>query len=247
MPNLILDNTQQPQITKDLVVINDSQLLSLFGEQSFDEFHVDQVNFDIAYYASKIIKLNGLLYTKEDNKDLLEASGLYFYRKDESYIYQRRSFQEQRIVKQEQIQNAFGYYDYIEQKYINNAFQMVNEKEQQETIDEDELLNDGVQVKQIESCATKPRACTNCTCGRKELEDAQDKDQLLKQLETGKVESSCGSCYLGDAFRCANCPYRGLPAFKQGEIIQVKKDDQINDQVEAPQIQESQGVVKIKL
>lgn len=34
-------------------------------------------------------------------------------------------------------------------------------------------------------------------------------EQLVKQLEKGDIKSSCGSCYLGDAFRCASCPYKG--------------------------------------
>ncbi len=31
-------------------------------------------------------------------------------------------------------------------------------------------------------------------------------------------------CGLGDAFRCASCPYRGLPAFEQGKKIQIGAD-----------------------
>jgi len=71
------------------------------------------------------------------------------------------------------------------------------------------------------SCATKPRACKNCSCGRKELEDKMGADAAKSALESGNVKSSCGSCYLGDAFRCETCPYKGQPAFKPGEKVEL--------------------------
>jgi hypothetical protein len=71
------------------------------------------------------------------------------------------------------------------------------------------------------TCATKPRACKNCSCGRKELEDKIGQEAAKRALEEGNVKSSCGSCYLGDAFRCESCPYRGQPAFKPGEKVQL--------------------------
>lgn len=70
-------------------------------------------------------------------------------------------------------------------------------------------------------CATKPKACANCSCGRKELEEKVGAEEAKKRLENATVKSSCGSCYLGDAFRCAGCPYKGMPAFRPGDKIEL--------------------------
>jgi hypothetical protein len=90
-------------------------------------------------------------------------------------------------------------------------------------INEDELLGEVPRPvgKGKSDCSSAPKACANCSCGRKELEDKVGEEEAKKQLEQGTQRSSCGSCYLGDAFRCDGCPYRGMPAFKPGTKVQL--------------------------
>ncbi|CBZ55516.1 hypothetical protein NCLIV_059410 [Neospora caninum Liverpool] len=98
-------------------------------------------------------------------------------------------------------------------------------------VDADDLIDEATLIDPAEayqplgkdrsSCASRPKACPNCTCGRKEAEEAAEKTR--RKLESGEIRSSCGNCYLGDAFRCAGCPYRGMPAFKPGEKVSLEE------------------------
>lgn len=103
------------------------------------------------------------------------------------------------------------------------------------SIDENSLLNEedissggGCDtLKEGEQAIEKKRACKNCSCGLKELNDASDQVKQIPQ----EPKSSCGSCYLGDAFRCSSCPYKGLPPFKEGEVVGLDASTFLEDDI----------------
>jgi len=106
--------------------------------------------------------------------------------------------------------------------------------------DEDALLDEEDKVKPSKESLTRPddceltdgkrKACKNCTCGRAEEEEQEANgvvsldlmddivDEIVEVDPTPK-KTGCGSCALGDAFRCSTCPYLGMPAFSAGEKV----------------------------
>ena len=100
--------------------------------------------------------------------------------------------------------------------------------EDDELVDEDELLT--AEDLQRPAPATDDcevggggggrKACDNCSCGRA---DGGEVPKLTQEMIENPT-SGCGSCSLGDAFRCGGCPYRGLPAFEMGKKIELPAD-----------------------
>eukprot|EP01112_Ceratiomyxa_fruticulosa_P006909 TRINITY_DN1783_c0_g1_i1.p1 TRINITY_DN1783_c0_g1~~TRINITY_DN1783_c0_g1_i1.p1 ORF type:complete len:266 (-),score=51.21 TRINITY_DN1783_c0_g1_i1:83-880(-) len=105
-------------------------------------------------------------------------------------------------------------------------------KDSEELINEDDLLDETDRLSRPKTkrddceVGKSRKACKNCVCGRAEEEAAAavvatKKKLTLEMIENPTAFSNCGSCGLGDAFRCGGCPYRGLPSFKVGEKISI--------------------------
>jgi anamorsin len=100
----------------------------------------------------------------------------------------------------------------------------LNDLAESDLIDENELLEDGITAPINAPCgevSARKRACKNCSCGFAEELEAES------AASAPPNKSACGSCYKGDAFRCASCPFLGKPAFEPNanKVILAGTDD----------------------
>ncbi|XP_059315029.1 anamorsin homolog isoform X2 [Lycium ferocissimum] len=103
-------------------------------------------------------------------------------------------------------------------KKVTKCLPKVQIDDDSDLIDEDSLLNEeDLKKSQLPSVGKTGKACKTCTCGRAEAETKVKLGPTAEQLNN--PQSACGSCGLGDAFRCSTCPYKGLPPFKLGEKV----------------------------
>ncbi|KAL4613699.1 anamorsin-B-like [Arapaima gigas] len=93
-------------------------------------------------------------------------------------------------------------------------------------LDAEDLKKPNAASLRVPSCgdSKKKKACKNCTCGL--AEELEQESQNVQK--SNQPKSACGNCYLGDAFRCASCPYLGMPPFKPGDKI-ILADTQLSD------------------
>lgn len=113
----------------------------------------------------------------------------------------------------------------------------------EDQLDEEDLLEPEDLEKKVvsEDCRIgRRKPCKSCGCGWADEEEEKKKEERKKKasaeqkpvvsLQTLEArpqqpelsfKSACGSCSLGDAFRCGGCPFMGLPPFKPGERVAV--------------------------
>ncbi|KAB1221910.1 hypothetical protein CJ030_MR2G026726 [Morella rubra] len=108
-------------------------------------------------------------------------------------------------------------------KKVTKSSPIVQITDDSDLIDEDSLLSEEdlkkPELPLVGDCevGSTRKACKNCTCGRAEEEQKVQIGLTAEQINN--PQSACGSCGLGDAFRCGTCPYKGLPPFKPGEKV----------------------------
>jgi hypothetical protein len=94
-----------------------------------------------------------------------------------------------------------------EDELLSTAFNTMNNPVEVDVVERQKLVDD---------CGGR-KACDDCTCGRKEMEEEGKGGENANANAPVMTSSSCGNCSKGDAFRCAGCPFLGKPAFKEGE------------------------------
>jgi hypothetical protein len=128
----------------------------------------------------------------------------------------------------------------------DNPWKLIKLEDKPELILEKELIDPKAKdtyqkFSKEDDCITKPKACKNCRCGRADEENKQKNENVVPNMKP-----ECGKCYLGDAYRCGGCPYRGMPAFEPGDKIEIK-NIQIAEKVQAEKTEVHVTGNKVKL
>ncbi|XP_041986675.1 anamorsin homolog [Aricia agestis] len=216
-------------VTNAPVVLENSNMITIDSRppSSFDAVisnwlppHSVQHSDTLLGTLIKILKPNGKLIIKDktDISTSLKLNGFLNLAKssDDVYVAEKPKFEVGSKASLKLNKPSVWKLD----DTVEEAWARTNDDE---IIDSDMLLDEDdlkkPDEKSLRVCVTtgKRKACADCSCGLAEELKGETK-------ETPK--SSCGSCYLGDAFRCATCPYLGMPAFKPGEkvLLDLKSD-----------------------
>lgn len=90
------------------------------------------------------------------------------------------------------------------------------------------------------------KPCANCVCGRAAALKKEKNNENEQKVEIKDNKGGCGRCHLSDEFRCANCPYRGLPAFNKNDLDKDKGKEQ-GQEIENIKKEVKNNVVKIEV
>jgi hypothetical protein len=250
---LLLSNTIQMvenSINDTIHTISYDQLNFDIGDKLYENLHINNISKADNLTPDELNKLSNILkggaklelefnskLSEEDSKNLIANLKFAGYLNLNSYFNQEKSaFSCTKKVwsKNKSKKNQNGN-PWKSLKFDENA----NGK--QELVLEDELFDpfDTYQKFSKETdCITRPKPCKNCNCGRAEKENQE------KQKERDpNFKPECGKCYLGDAYRCAGCPYRGMPAFEPGDKVEFKNE---NTTAIGMQVEEEATKVNIK-
>lgn len=109
-------------------------------------------------------------------------------------------------------------------KLLEGALKVRNKRHMTE--DEENVQHDATNVREM----PKKRTCENCTCMKSKGENkpkiTREELKTMTKDEINKLASGgCQGCKLGDAFRCSDCPFNGLPPFEEGEEVFFDLDD----------------------
>nr|CAG4649748.1 EOG090X0FGQ [Scapholeberis mucronata]SVE93933.1 EOG090X0FGQ [Scapholeberis mucronata] len=212
------------------IVVEHSQRLALSSHPSstFDvvlsnliEPHSVSHSFELLTEVVRVMKPNGVIYAVEASDPKVSANLKltgFCNEKLEDSSANMFSAQKPNFEVGSSSKLSFGKPSVwsLSDALVDDQIELINEDD---LLEESDLLKPAADSLKVCGTTGKRKACKDCSCGL-----AEELGQTTSnEPSTKTATSSCGSCYLGDAFRCASCPYLGMPAFKPGEKIQLSE------------------------